>query len=77
MQAMSQAKPIFWDPLMTKVNLSENVKEIHYYLNDAVNNLVSVNMDFKNEVERNKKKKPSEAYLEWNRKVMKIEEEVE
>ncbi|CAL5330755.1 unnamed protein product [Camellia sinensis] len=76
MQAVSQAKPIFWDPLMTKVNLSENV-EIHYYLNDAVNNLVSVNMDFKNEVERNKMKKPSEAYLEWNCRVMKIEEEVE
>ncbi|KAL7205722.1 hypothetical protein ACSBR2_018614 [Camellia fascicularis] len=77
MQAVSQAKPIFWDPLMTKVNLSENVEEIHYYLNDAVNNLVSVKMDFKNEVERNKTKKPSEAYLEWNRRVMKIEEEVE
>ncbi|KAI8028397.1 hypothetical protein LOK49_LG02G01479 [Camellia lanceoleosa] len=77
MQAVSQAKPIFWDPLMTKVNLSENVEKIHYYLNDAVNNLVSVNMDFKNVVERNKMKKPSEAYLEWNRRVMKIEEEVE
>ncbi|KAI7981029.1 hypothetical protein LOK49_Contig78G00005 [Camellia lanceoleosa] len=74
MQAVSQAKPIFWDPLMTKVNLSENVEEIHYYLNDAVNNLVSVKMDFRNEVERNKMKKPSEAYLEWNRRVMKIEE---
>ncbi|KAI8026149.1 hypothetical protein LOK49_LG02G02732 [Camellia lanceoleosa] len=59
---------------MTKVNLSENVEEIHYYLNDAVNNLVSVKMDFKNEVERNKVKKPSEAYLEWNCRVMKIEE---
>ncbi|KAI8028285.1 Disease resistance protein RPS2 [Camellia lanceoleosa] len=74
MQAVSQAKPIFWDPLMTKVNLSENVEEIHYYLNDAVNNLVSVKMDFKNAVERNKVKKPSEAYLEWNCRVMKTEE---
>ncbi|KAL7235684.1 hypothetical protein ACSBR1_019054 [Camellia fascicularis] len=44
--------------------VEENVEEIHYYLNDAVNNLVSVKMDFKNEVERNKTKKPSEAYLE-------------
>ncbi|KAI8026145.1 hypothetical protein LOK49_LG02G02738 [Camellia lanceoleosa] len=77
MKAVAEAKPIFWDPLMTKVSLSENVEEIHYYLNDAVNNLVSVKMDFKNEVERNKMKKPSEAYLEWNRRVMKSEEEVE
>ncbi|KAL7235668.1 hypothetical protein ACSBR1_019039 [Camellia fascicularis] len=59
-QAASQAKPIFWDPPMDKV------EEIHDDLNAAARAraLGSTRKDFMNEVERNKMKAPSETCME-------------
>ncbi|GMP39489.1 hypothetical protein CsSME_00010303 [Camellia sinensis var. sinensis] len=69
-QAASQAKPIFWDPPMDKV------EEIHDALNAAVRALDSIRKDFMNEVERNKMKAPSETYMEWINRAAEIEKQV-
>ncbi|KAL7235662.1 hypothetical protein ACSBR1_019036 [Camellia fascicularis] len=69
-QAASQAKPIFWDPPMDKV------EEIHDDLNAAARALGSTRKDFMNEVERNKMKAPSETYMEWINRVEEIEKQV-
>ncbi|KAI8025236.1 hypothetical protein LOK49_LG02G02624 [Camellia lanceoleosa] len=69
-QAASQAKPIFWDPPMDKV------EEIHDALNAAIHAFSSIRKDFMNEVKRNKMKAPSETYIEWINRVVEIEKQV-
>ncbi|KAL7235697.1 hypothetical protein ACSBR1_019063 [Camellia fascicularis] len=68
-QSASQAKPIFWDPPMDKV------EEIHDTLNAAIHALGSIRKDFMNEVERNKMKVPSETYMEWINRAVEIEKQ--
>ncbi|GFY88594.1 hypothetical protein Acr_06g0005340 [Actinidia rufa] len=73
-QAVSQAKPVFWDPL--KVFLSENAEEICDALNESAQKLGSVRKDFENKVERNKMKVPTECYVGWIRRVMETDSQV-
>ncbi|XP_057466098.1 probable disease resistance protein At1g61300 isoform X2 [Actinidia eriantha] len=73
-QAVSQAKPVFWDPF--KVFLSENAEEICDALNESAQKLGSVRKDFENKVERNKMKVPTECYVGWIRRVMETDSQV-
>ncbi|XP_058188554.1 disease resistance protein At4g27190-like isoform X2 [Rhododendron vialii] len=75
-QAVAQAKQVFWDPPMEIDNLPNNVEEIIDDLNDEVRKLGSKSKDFKNKILKNKTKAPSETYLEWVRTVEEIDKQV-
>lgn len=75
-QAMVQAKQVFWDPRMEKDDLPNNVEDIIDDLNGEVRKLGSKSKDFKNKVLKNKTKAPSETYLEWVRTVEEIDKQV-
>ncbi|XP_057466113.1 disease resistance protein At4g27190-like isoform X2 [Actinidia eriantha] len=75
-QAVSQGKPVFWDPLMNKDDFAGNVEEFLDDLNEKLQKLRFTRKDLENKVQRNKMKALSETYMAWIRMVGHVDNQV-
>ncbi|GMP39478.1 hypothetical protein CsSME_00010295 [Camellia sinensis var. sinensis] len=75
-QALSQAKPAFWTPILEKIALSNDMKKICSELKEEIAKLCAERHDHQNAIQRQKMKMSSKSYDQWIDRVKKTEEEV-
>ncbi|PSS32824.1 Disease resistance protein [Actinidia chinensis var. chinensis] len=75
-QAVSQGKPVFWDPLTNEDDFTGNVEEFLDDLNEKLQKLGFTRKEFENKVQRNKMNAPSETYMAWIGKVGNVDNQV-
>ncbi|KAF5951962.1 hypothetical protein HYC85_009906, partial [Camellia sinensis] len=71
----SQAKPAFWTPILEKIALSNDMKEICSELKEEIAKLCAERHDHQNAIQRQKMKMSSKSYDQWIDRVKKTEEE--
>lgn len=74
--ALCQAKTAFWAPIMDTIASSNDMEELYTALNEAIVMLGAKRDDHQNAIPRHKKKMLSRTYVEWIRRVIEAEEEV-